>query len=249
MLRKGSWVRLLDLCVNMFPITSYWVQNWTLKQTLHRAAGYNGEWIERFPTMCAVTVGKRFSSTSLTHTEGGLTKFFDETEDRKLKVYHVKPRLCRRGKKLPVEGSHSGNHQSEWSVDWRGNHQLSSREQAEEWFVGSDEGQDTAQCCCWLGPRGQTDVGIVSGCECCIAVPRLRGRTLEDHMYVGKEGWVPAGVFTAWKVMFETVLTSERKQVGPSSVIMFAARNTLEDRCGMQLPRRMSAFSLSTTFY
>jgi hypothetical protein len=85
------------------------------------------------PVCCdAVTLVGRSLSTSLTHTEGGLTKFLDETEDRALAVYHVKPGLFGRGKDLPVEVSHFGNYQSERSVDWKETHRLGSRDKVEE---------------------------------------------------------------------------------------------------------------------
>lgn len=45
--------------------------------------------------------------------------------------------------------------------------------------------------------------------------------------------------------MFEIVLRSERKYVGSSSVVMFAARDTLEDRCGMQTVARENVSLLS----
>lgn len=56
---------------------------------------------------------------------------------------------------------------------------------------------------------------------------------------------MPTGEFTAFQVMFDSVLTSEKRYAGPSSVIIFTVRNTLGDRCGRQtLPRRMPAVSL-----
>lgn len=71
----------------------------------------------------------------------------------------------------------------------------------EEWVVGNDEGGDTGQCWCWVGPiRAEADVGVVPCCECCscrIPVPRLRRRTFEDHVYDEEEGRVPSGAFTA----------------------------------------------------
>lgn len=46
-------------------------------------------------------------------------------------------------------------------------------------------------------------------------------------------------------MMFEIVLRSERKYVGSSSVVIFAARDTLEDRCGMQTVARENVSLLS----
>lgn len=63
-------------------------------------------------------------------------------------------------------------------------------------------------------------------------MPSLRREALGDRVCYRKG--VPTSEFTAFQVMFDIVLTSEQRHAGPSSVLVFAAINTLEDRCDVQ---------------
>lgn len=62
---------------------------------------------------------------------------------------------------------------------------------------------------------------------------QLEERGIWGSCVLWKRG-VSTGEFTVFQVIFDIVLTPDRRYAGPSSDIMFAARNTLEDRCGMQ---------------